>query len=97
MVFGLLFLPAAGHIASDGLGAVNSFARYWSLSAYSSNVDNAFCIYFAALTTQRSGNFARFRGQAIRLASRSELFGCSVDGVGVSVPARCLPLLVEFQ
>ena len=29
----------------------------------------------------------------VRLASRSELFGCSVDGVGVSVPARCGELL----
>ena len=69
VVFGLLFLPAA----------VGSFARYWSIRCVSE--PRAFCV-----NVQNSyANFAewmdRVRRHAIRLASRSGLFGCSVVGL----------------
>ena len=79
--FGLLFLPAADDV----------HIYYWSFLALSANpagprawyVNGGNGWFVSASSRDRIGKLA------IRLASRSELFGCSFDGVGVSVPARC--------
>ena len=83
MVLVFLFLPAADDRGSSGPGHHNNFARYWSFSAHSSASESAYMLFFTAGTAQRPGAFGRQMGFSIRLASRSELFGCSVDGVGL--------------
>ena len=69
-----LFLPAAGN--------------YWTMDADSSRETVARSLRLENKVLQAFAN-SRWGRFCIRLASRSELFGCSVDGVGVSVPARC--------
>ena len=79
---GLLFLPAA---VVMGRGMV----RYWSVAAAYGASGGAYKIDLYDNFTWLQNSQGRYDSNAIRLASRSELFGCSVDGVGVSVPARC--------
>ena len=75
--FGLLFLPAAGTV-------------YWTTSA-STQTHAYVVVRFGHAKFGLATEFGRALLRPIRLASRSELFGCSVDGVGCSVPARCGP------
>ena len=75
--FGLLFLPAAA-------------MWYWSFT--STLVTNAFgCVYIGNERIGGASSRQRHMRYPVRLASRSELFGCSVDGIRSSVPARCIP------
>ena len=83
----LLFLPAAGNV--QGVTSEWGHGWLWSMTAHSAGF--AYSVGMNGNGIHPAWGRGVFRRKAIRLASRSELFGCSVDGVGVSVPARCGP------
>ena len=95
---GLLFLPAAGQYLVEPSKS-NQWARYWSCTSAANTQDGAtgWLIMAASNDWGVPIRFPRLRGLGIRLASRSELFGCSVGGVESSVPARCPPRLVDIR
>ena len=80
--FGLLFLPASdGKYVSVWTRTAEAVKASVGMRAAKVTVSVASGVYLEAL--------ARQTRLLVRLASRSELFGCSVDGVWSSVPARC--------
>ena len=78
VVFSLLFLPVAGY--RIGLSHDASQGRYWSSVTASNNGESmrALAAYFTKAQFNTGAIFPRHSLLAIRLASRSELFGCSV-------------------
>ena len=81
--FGLLFLPAGASVENGKLRTGGTWVSYWSAVAVTSGVqqDYAWKVTFGPINAMIGQGMQRHFRFAIRLASRSELFGCSVDGV----------------
>lgn len=64
---GLLFLPAAGNRSNLSVGGVGSYGYYWSTT--SSSAKNAYSVYFGTTYFGSAGNYGRYYGFSVRLAS----------------------------
>ena len=68
--FGLLFLPAAGHLNAGESGGAGELVRVWSVSGHSSDVQNALAVDVSSSPVLRMYSIKRYRAYSIRLASR---------------------------
>lgn len=74
---GCVFLPAAGRRYGTTVSETNSYGNYWSSGSNTSNIDNAYYLYFSSSeVTPGDGSTGhggqRYRGSSVRLVKNVE-------------------------